>query len=168
MCWNRFLFIALTVFLSSCGGGGSGTTQFVGAAEVNVNTTPHELDAGDRTLVEIEVRNSHPDGIALKIKYPIGLEYVEATSFVEVEGQVIDIDPGTEVVIEDATYLVYYLPQSVFGNDNFGKVFFQLVARSAVDDGSIEVDPDADYTKTFDPNVPDFFADDDTSFTVVD
>ena len=80
----------------------------------------------------------------------------------------IDIDPGTEAVVEDATYLVYYLPQSIFGNDNFGKVYFQLVARSAVDDGSIEVDPDADYTKTFDPGAPDFFADDDTSFTVVD
>ena len=65
MFWNRFLVIAVTLLVASCGGGGSGTTQFVGAAEVNVNTTPHELDAGDRTLVEIEVRNSHPDGIAL-------------------------------------------------------------------------------------------------------
>lgn len=161
------------------GGGGDDSTDFSGAATVSMTLTPSELDSGDRTLISAYVGDVHANGVALKFRYPDGLVYVPKSSVLLVDEDEIKISPKVNVASTDggSTYLVYFLPQKLFKraketyNGEPGTVEFQLVGKSAITDGLVEVDADVDDTNVdnnteFNVATPEFLAEDQQSITV--
>lgn len=175
-----FLATSLAVPLVGCGGGGGDdSTDFSGAATVSMSLTPSQLDSGDRALVSVDVGDVHPNGIALKFRYPDGLSYVPKSSVLIVDGDDIKISPRVNVASTDggSTYLVYYLPQKLFRrakeiySGEPGTVQFQLVGKSAVTDGLVEVDADVDDANVddnieFNVATPEFLAEDQQTISV--
>jgi hypothetical protein len=162
------------------GGGGGGGDEFVGAANVSINSSPQQIDSGDRTRVSIELSDVHENGIAVKVRFPSGLRYVPSSSFLMVGEREIDISPTVNATddTEDQTYLVFYLTQSQFRRSNqeyngeSGTLLIQLEGRKTVVDGEIEVDPDVDdpaedNTIEFDLASPEFVSEASASITVV-
>jgi hypothetical protein len=154
---RTYLLMTLSVItlatLTGCGGGGGGGgDSFFGAANVSVRATPSRIDSGDRTQVTMELSDVHENGIAVKIRFPAGLRYVQASSFLMVDEKEIDVTPTINQTVEseDLTYLVFYLSQAQFRrssreyNGEPGTLIIQLEGRKAVLDGEIEVDPDVD------------------------
>jgi hypothetical protein len=163
-----------------CGGGGGGdSTDFSGAATVSLSLTPSVLDSGDRTQITVEVGDVHPNGIALKLRYPTGLAYVPKSATLLVGEKETDIAPRNVVTSTDggSVYLVFYLPQKLFKrakeiySGEPGTVQLQLVGKSSVKDGLVEVDADVD-DPTVNDNIefnvatPEFLAEDQQSITV--
>lgn len=156
---------------TGCGGGGGG--GFVGAARVFLDASPNKVDTGDRVSVETRIEELHENGIALKFRYPVGLDYVASTSFLRVDGETIDVGPTENVRVEDYRFLVFYLGEPEFGEERDGTLTFELEASAEIPEGQIEVDPDVDdinvsNTTEFNRNDPEFRAEDATDIEVVD
>ncbi len=159
----RAIVLSVALFgLSGCGGGGGGGgDDFVGAALVAISAQPTQIDSGGRTRVTCEIQEVHQNGIALKFRFPQGISYVRETAFLEVNGQQIDISPNYYLSSGSSRYLVFFLSRDIFGEDNYGKVTFELRGDSEVKDGRIEVDADVDdpfiaNSAEFDVNNPEF------------
>jgi hypothetical protein len=177
-----FVLVALSpLSLSGCGGGGGGddTGDFSGAANVSLSVNPSTIDSGDRTFVRLELSDVHPNGIALKIRYPQGLVYVPNSGTLVVDEKETAIKPRVNAVTpdEESVYLVFYLPQKLFrraGQEYSGEpgtVELQLVGKLAVQDGLVEVDADVDDpgvadTLEFNISKPEFLAEDLQSISV--
>ncbi len=138
------LLFASLVPLSNCGGGGGDDEEFIGAAQVSLQVSPHKIDTGDRTELKIDISRIHQNGIALKIKFPKGLEYVPSSSFLTVREQDEDVSPTVNQGKESDVYLVYYITKDQIGRDDFATLFLELEGTDGVEDGSIEIDPDVD------------------------
>lgn len=143
----RPLILAPFIFLASCGGGGGGSS---GQAVVNVSAEPSKLDAGDITTVSIEVYDVQDGGVVLKIRTPVGLDYVNDSGFLAVDGVSLNLDPDFYKTDDTYNYLVYFLGRNLFGEDNFGLLTVNYQGTGAVAAGTIDVDADAN-----DPSVPD-------------
>lgn len=163
------LFIALFFIspLISCGGGGGGgENDFQGAARVFITASPTTIDTGDRMQVVIDISDIHPDGILLKIQFPRGLRYVQASSFFKIDQFTGDASPIFNVLgQEENRFLVYSVKTSSFGERERGKLHLELQGISEVESGEIQVDPDVDNplianSEEFDPNNPDFSPED--------
>lgn len=180
------VFFSLTSFVViGCGGGGGSSSggaegDFVGAANVSVRTTPAKIDSGDRTLVAIDISDVHESGIAVKIRFPVGLDYVKSSAFLNVGGKKLDISPTINETDqkEDVTYLVFYLSQAQFkrsGQEYSGEqgaLTLQLEGRDSIKEGQIEVDPDVDdpaedNNMEFKLDNPEFVAEDTAAIEVV-
>jgi hypothetical protein len=161
------------------GGGGSDSSDFSGAATVSLNLTPSVLDSGDRTQITIDVGDVHPNGIALKFRYPSGLVYVPKSAMIIVNEKETTITPRVNVTSTDGefVYLVFFLPQKLFRRPKEtytgepGTIQFQLVGKSYVKDGLVEVDADVDDPSVndnteFNVSTPEFLAEDQQSITV--
>lgn len=170
-----------TSSLVGCGGGGGDDSSgFSGAANVSMSVTPSELDSGDRALVRVEVSEVHENGILLKFRYSQGLVYVPNSGTVIIDEDETPIKPRFNVVNKDeeSVYLVFFLPQKLFRRSGeeytgeSGTVEIQLVGKSAVREGLIEVDADVDDpgiadTLEFNVSKPEFLAEDQRSITVL-
>lgn len=181
--WPKLLSAALFISTATgCGGGGGGggDTSYSGAANVSINATPSKIDTGSRTQVSIDISDVVESGIALKMRYPIGLKYVASSAFLYVGEKEIDLTPtvNTNVTKDDQTYLVFYMPQAQFkrsGQDYEGEqatMKLLLEGREAVQNGEIEVDPDVDdpaedNSSEFTIDTPEFEAEDSTPIEVV-
>jgi len=166
--------------LTGCGGGGGDdSSDFSGAANVSLSLTPSNLDSGDRTLVRVEVSDVHASGIALKFRYPKGLAYVPKSGVIIVEEKQTTITPRVNAVTADegSVYLVFYLSQKMFRRKGQiysgepGTVELQLVGKSAISDGLVEVDADVNDpsvadTEEFNITKPEFLAEDQQGITV--
>ncbi len=128
--------------LTSCGGGGGGGGS--GAAYVSIQANPRTIDTADRTQITIRVEDIHPNGIALKVKFPNELSFVESSAEIDDGDGEFSIVPDVNVLDGNDTYLVFYLQPEDFGNDESGKLIFELKALDSSDDATIEVDPDVD------------------------
>ena len=174
--------LAATTTLAGCGGGGGSddSSPFSGAATVSLNLTPSTIDSGDETLVKIWVGDVHESGIALKLKYPSGLNYVFQSATLTIDEKEVDIKPRTNVLTadEESAYLVFYLSQRLFRqsseeyNGEAGLVQLRLVGKSLVTNGFVEVDADVDNpdvadTIEFNASKPEFVAADQQTITVV-
>ncbi|MBX7145399.1 MAG: hypothetical protein K1X79_13185 [Oligoflexia bacterium] len=152
--------------LQGCGGGGGGDGGgFIGAATLSVQAEPHTIDTGDRTQVTIQIRDIHPNGILLKVRFPKGLAYVPNTSFLEVDDNQVDVGPDKNVTKDSKTFLVFFLDPSDFTPEESGSLTFQLVGNEAVTDGLLEVDADVNDPlvnddNEFSANTPEFGAED--------
>ena len=147
--------------LAGCGGGGGddggSDGDFNGAAEASVSASPSEIDPGDRTRVTIEIRDVNPDGIALKIRFPDGLEYVPASAYLTIDKEKIDVTPTVSVRKDSSRYLVFYIAQEDLGEQNEGKLQFELLGIGSEPEGMIEIDPDVDNPQI--PNSEEFVVD---------
>jgi hypothetical protein len=178
---STLLLSAFTIPIVGCGSGGGGddSGDFSGAANVSISINPSNLDSGDRTLVRVDVSDVHEDGIALKLRYPEGLVYVPNSGTLFVDEKETEIKPRVNTVTtdEEAVYLVFYLPQKLFrrpGQEYYGEsatVELQLVGKSAVRDGLVEVDADVDDpgiadSIEFNISKPEFLAEDQQTISV--
>jgi len=155
--------------LSIAGGGGGG--GFIGAAIVSINLSPSVIDTGDRTQIETWISEVHENGIILKFRYPAGLTYVRDTAILEANEQQLDIGPAKNVASGNYRYLVFFFTREQFGEDNYGKLTFQLEGKAVVADGKVEVDADVDdplidNSVEFDPRNPEFVAEDEAGIKV--
>jgi hypothetical protein len=155
------------------GGGGDGEGEFVGAARVDLTISPQRIDTGDRTEVRIRLSDIHENGIALKVRYPKGLDYVRGSSFIEVENSDQDVDPTVNQGVESEIFLVYYIAPDSLGRQKQGTLFFELEGRDSVDDGIIEVDadvddPDINNSTEFDIERPEFQGEQESSIEVTE
>ena len=135
--------------LIGCGGGSGGGDTFSGAALVAISSTPSQIDAGDRTKVTIDISQVHPDGIALKLRFPDGLRYVPNSSVVIVGGNKSDSGPAVNISKDGYVFLVYYFTKARFGEKSSGELQIELEGVTGISDGDIEVDADVD-----DPLIP--------------
>lgn len=168
------LFLVLNaLLLSSCGSSGGSGGFFAGAGFVTVDASPKRVDTGNRMQLRSEIGDTHPDGVALKVRYPRSLSYVLETAELSVDGAkkmvfpAVDIDTGSEM------FLVFFFKQSEFGKNNYGQLTFELRANSALSSGRIEVDLDVDdifvdNRVEFDPSNPEFTAIDSVGITIID
>ena len=179
---NVFVFclIVTLIPLGGCGGNGGGS-DFIGAAEVGINTSPPRIDTGDRTETAISISHVDDDGIILKVRYPSGLVYVLSSSFITLDGKKDrqELAPLKVEKIGDESYAVYFLPQILFqGADKEysgqgGTLTFQLEGVSRVTQGAIAVDADVDdplikNEEEFNINKPEFAAEDETFISVTE
>ncbi len=151
------------VILLGCGGGGGGDS-FVGAGNITIKVSPNEVDTGDRTLVTVTFDELHPDGVAIKLRYPSGLNYIPDTSFWKIGGEELDASPFVEVSadISQSLYLVYFLDRSILGEKNSGSLTFELRAVDQTSENS-EIEADVDVLEedpTFSADAAEFSAED--------
>lgn len=162
------------------GGGGGGADEFVGAARVSVRCSPQNIDSGDRTQVSITLSQVHENGIAVKVRFPVGLKYVPSSSFLKVGERELDASPAVNATseTEEMNYVVFYLTQGQFSRTTqeyageAGTLLIQLEGRKTVTDGEIEVDPDVDdpaedNSTEFDITSPEFISEASASISVV-
>lgn len=179
------LLISTLAFMSTSllgcgGGGGGGDNSFSGAASVSVDLTPSKIDSGDETRVQIWVGDVHPNGIALKVRYPVGLTFVVNSALLTIGDKTSRIKPRFDVVTSDkrSTYLVFFLPQRLFlppkgdYQGEAGLVELRLRGLLRVRGGLVEVDADVNNTRIpdeveFDINSPNFTPADQRSIEVV-
>jgi hypothetical protein len=183
IAWSTlFTATLLSSITAGCGGGGGGggDTTYSGAANVSIKASPSKIDTGSRTQVSIDISDVVEGGIALKIRYPIGLKYVPSSAFLNVGEKELDLTPtiNVDVTKDDETYLVFYMKQSQFkrsGDQYEGEqatMVLLLEGREAVQEGAIEVDPDVDdpaedNASEFNVDTPEFEAEDSTPIEVV-
>ena len=138
------LILLTSLFLNFCGGGGGGgVSSAPDPAHVTIDANPNYLDSGDRTAVTVDLYDVNDLGIALKLKYPKGLDYVVSSAHLEIDDQTYSAIPASgEQTSGDFTYLVFYFSKSVVG-DNSGRLSLFLQGNSAVD-GQVQVDVDLD------------------------
>ena len=118
-------------------------------------------------------------GIAVKFRYPLGLDYVKSSAALVVDEKTIKLTPTVNIDSdrEESTYLVFYLSQKLFRrpgepyNGDPGTLRFELVGKATVTDGLVEVDPDVDdpalkNTEEFSLQNPEFSAEDKASISV--
>jgi hypothetical protein len=165
------LAVTLLLTIAACGDGSS--DGVFGAAFVSVKATPSFIDVGDRTFVVVDIDQLDDDGILLKVRFPIGLEYLLNSSFIRVRGEDFARDPDLVFTSEreNRNYLVYYLSKQQFDGNDEGTISFDLIGRSLVSRGEIEVDADIDNPNIpnedeFDPEVTEFNREDSTSIRV--
>ncbi len=156
---------AILLSLSGCGGGGGGSDDYIGAATVELQVSPTMIDTADRMLVRARLGEVNDNGLALKFRYPLGLNYVPSSSSLTADNQSMDISPSVNLVEGNFRYLVYYIPQSFFGKNKRGTVELLLEGVSRVLQGEVQVDADVDNplidnSSEFDSKNPDFAAED--------
>jgi hypothetical protein len=170
------LLMVLVVSLAACmGGGGGGGSDFVGAAIVNIDTTPNRIDPGDRSATRVLLNEVHENGILLKIRFPKGIKYVENSA--KFRSDVVEEEEEIDAIFNDDSedgfvYVVFCLPSSKFGDDRQGELNLELVGVSAVSDGRLGADPDvresrSGSTCTFKIKNPEYNAEDDIKIEVI-
>lgn len=137
------LITGTSLSLVSCGGGGGGSGA-TGAANVQIQAEPRSIDTGDRVKISIRVSEIHENGIALKVRFPAELSFVENSAAINDDDDEFGIVPDVLNTSTDDTYLVFYLQADDFGDNEEGSVLFELQGKKASDDSLIEVDPDVD------------------------
>ena len=144
----NFLLVALLAIaplpMLACGGGGGGGGSFIGAAIVTIGVSPGNIDRGDRTQVRIDVEQPHPDGILLKVRYPSDLTFVPNSANLTVNGDDTRITPAINQSSGNDVYLVFFLSNEQFGEDERGYIELELEAIESNKDAQIEVDADVD------------------------
>jgi hypothetical protein len=176
---QSLIFVALTLalissILSSCGGldldgngsgSGSGDSDSLLAGIASVQAAPRDIDTGERTLIRITINEAHQDGVIVKTRYPQGLNFFRKSAIISADGSTTSLEPifqgSSKVANEKLDYLVFFLPRTRFGLTGTGDVSFQLVGRSAVATGDVEVDLDLNNTlsgkfQDFSPTDPRF------------
>lgn len=162
--------------LTGCGGGGGGGgDDFLGAAVVDITASPRSIDTGDRSVVRAFLSAVNEDGLMLKFRFPKELRYVldSARLFVDGDEDGRDASPNVSITVDNDSYLVFFLAQDDFDDNQRGIVQFQLEADDKVSDGEVEVDPDVDdplidNEGEFDPENPEFGAEASVSISVQD
>jgi hypothetical protein len=140
--------IACVIFsfgLVACGSDGDNPFKS-GTAYVSIETDPENIDVGDKTFVRVRIDDIKEDKFFLKIRFPIGLEYLERTSYIEIDGRDESRNPDKIFVgaEDDRNYLVYFLSKEELGDEHDTTISFDLVGRGRVSSGKIEVDADLD------------------------
>lgn len=142
--------------LAGCGS--DSDYEFGGAAGVSINANPRAIDTGDRTTIKISLRDVTTAGLQVKVRFKEALSYVAGSGQLVVDEDEREVSPGTITPVDDDVYIVFYLENRLFGDDERGDLSFELQGIESMEDIEVSVDPDPDSTVTFNPEVPDFAA----------
>ena len=150
-CLLLLTILASSFLFSACGEHDDDDDDFVASAIVTAKSKPSIIDTGDRTQINIYTSQVHNNGILLKVRFEKALQFVPDTSYVVVKDQNMKekITPLFNDDDKKYTYLVFFLSPSQFGQDNDGKVVFELKGIKSQKNNTVEVDPDVD-----DPSIP--------------
>ena len=167
---NLIVYTAAACALTSCGGGGGGG-GFVGAADTALMVTPNKLDTGDNASVAVEIAEVHSGGISLKLRYPKEASYVPDSAFLLVDSNKKNVTPTVNTVVDEDTYLVFYLSDTWFGKGKSGTLELEIEGKQEVSKSTVEVDADVDDPQIandveFDSQNPEFSAQDSVNFEV--
>ena len=162
---QKCLPVALLAFAIGCGG--SSGSDFLGAATISIRVVPSVIDTGDRVRVIITIDDVNENGIALKVRAPMQLDYVPDSSTLDTDGSDDPLPEPQMFTIDDDNYLIYYLAQSLFGDDGFrsGILVFEFEANNETEEALVEADADVDdplisNATEFNPDNPEFSAED--------
>ena len=157
-------FFILPCVLTSCGGGGGGGSSSE-TAKLDLRVDPEVLDSGDVTNLTVEISEIKESIWTLKIRFPVGLAYVDYSSFYVVDDNTISTAPEHKGSDKTYSYLVYYPTRNIFEPRGHGKLLLRLKARENVPDGLIGVDSDV-YASGFNPSNPRFDPQDEENIRV--
>lgn len=161
------LGLGLCVTLQGCGSGGGGDDEdFGGAARLEFRVGPTTIDTGDRVRVEAKLSEIHDDGVLLKFSYPTSLSYVADSATLDIDDDETSIVPVANVEADNDMYLVFSLPQTLFDDELRGTVSVELQALKTTDRATVGVDADVDSTTTFNPQNPEYAAEDEVDVEV--
>jgi hypothetical protein len=167
----KICFLTIIILIAvSCGSSNDG---FFGTAFVKVNADPTVIDVGDASFVTIDVDDVDDDNFFLKVRFPTGVQYLEGSSTIRVQGSDSERNPDLVFTSVDSNhnYLVYFLSRAEFGDSDGSRVTFDLVGFDRISKGLIEVDadiddPNIDNNAEFDQNEPKFDAEASTEIQV--
>ena len=168
----RLLLALCLVALTSCGGSGSGSIDFVGAANVRVEATPSTIDTGDRMRVRVRISDTNFNDLIIKIRYPDNLIYVPATATIQYLDDPEDATPNFNLSDDGETYLVFFFDADDFEGLDEATLEFQLRGLSILREGDLEVDADVDdplinNDREFDISQPEFTPEDSVSIKIL-
>lgn len=145
------LLLSFSIFLLTACGHDGDDNDFVASAIIDTKVRPTIIDTGDRTQVTIETSQIHEQGVLLKVRFEKTLKYVPESSYIAVRQDDMkeNVTPILDESDERYTYLVFFLSRAQFGQDNEGKVIFELKGIKSQKNATVEVDPDVD-----DPGIP--------------
>jgi len=168
------LGLAVMPLLNGCGGGGGGGGEdFIGAAQLRMSISPHRIDTGDRAELRIDISRVHKNGISLKIRFPKELDYVPASSSLNIDDSENDITPAVNQLKGSDVYLVYYISYDDIGDNTTGTLRLELEGKRELKDGAVEVDADVDdpaidNATEFNIDKPEFGAEQEVSIQVTE
>ena len=145
----RILFLLTLILLASCGDDNDNDNSFVGAADIQLDVTPNEIDTGDRTQVSVEITNINSSGIILKILYPEALSFVSNSGSLEIDGDETDLTPSVLAPGDAGQFAVFFIPARDISAEDIledpeTRLTFVLEANETLENGVIAVDADVD------------------------
>lgn len=167
------LLVITCIIGCGSGSGGDDEEDFIGAAIISIRTSPTEVDTGDRTESTIDISEVDTNGIFLKVRFPEALAYVLNSAKIKVDNVETPFPPSISTTIENENYLVFMMARSDIGDDNEATLTLQLEGVEAIEDALIEIDADiddplVDNSVEFDPDNPEFGAEDGADVTVIE
>lgn len=145
-----FLFVA-AIYCFGCGGvdtddllfKDSNDGEYEGAGIVELSSSTVELDTGDRIIVNAEIANIHHDGVLLKIHFGSILNYYRNSSYLKINRRIVKLEPiNGGYLTDDDVYLVYEIPRSLLGADNYGELTLQV---RGIKTGTTVIGADVDF-----------------------
>lgn len=148
---KSIIFTLTIITITSCGGGGGGGESVAyGPGSVGIDVSPNTIDTGDTTTVTVDLSDTHPDGILVKLKFPSTLTYVVDSAKLEALGKNIPYSPSFNKTWLGFRYLVFFMSPSRFGDSRSGTLRLELKGNAVVANGEVAVDVD-----TNDLTIPD-------------
>lgn len=139
--------ISIGCLIASCGvgggGGGGGGSDANHEGDVSVDLERDNLDSGDLSRVNVEVRNLNPDGAILKFRSSRSLRYVKNSAIrFPRRDEERRITPYKDASTDNERYLVFFLyPDDAIDGD-FISIQFDMKATTGDNDAFMEVDLD--------------------------
>ncbi len=168
----KYLLLIFIALLSSCGSSGSDDTDFIGAANVQLEVTPTTIDTGDRLRVQIKISDTNLNDLIIKIRYPDSLSYVPSSATIDFQDDPEDATPNFNQTADGENYLVFFISSENFEDFDEATLEVQLRALNDLKGGQLEVDADVDdplisNSREFDINQPEFTAEDSVTIKVL-
>jgi hypothetical protein len=146
------ILASVWVSLTGCGGGGGGSDESEndqGPATVKLAVDPKKFDSGDHTEVIVTLRSFKETAVALKVRFPVALSYVQESGIIIVDDVAEERKPNVKKADTEFGYAVFYISTTKLGIDldDTVEIVFELVGNESVEAGKIEIDVDIDDPK---------------------
>ena len=146
------LIIVAALLALSCGGSETGFHRSdKGPADLRVSAIPSVIDTGEQIEVRVHVSDIAAGGIMLKLRVPLGLRWVDNSTFLQAGSRIYEFAPQTVESDTGHTYLVFFFTPFSFNGAIAGELVNTFFGQQEVSSGFVEVDADPD-----DPEVEDW------------
>ncbi len=166
-----FALLAVILALFGCGSDDSDSSSSeAGRPSVGLEVEPEELDTGDRVMVRISVESEGDNLIELKLRYPRQFSYVQNSAQLFLDETSLPVAPGLDLQAahSDERYLVFYFNARLLEpGGGAGEITLELTANDAAEDVEFAVDADVAVGENFDPEQPQFTAQDSAFVSVL-
>jgi len=133
------------LLMPACGSDADFDDDDQGAAFfVDVSVEPSHIDSGDRTTVRINFGNLQDPAVAIKVRFPEQLSYVDRSGYFVIGGEVFRDVPDDGGTASPYSFVVFYFRTAELSLDPTGELVFELEGFSDIRDGKVGVDIDID------------------------